>query len=241
MKLKTLSPWRNSFFLRSMRADHPLAVRSGTSDIKVFDGIFIGLEYECIADLQDIEFVVDCGANVGYSSAFFMSHFKQCEVVCVEPDEGNAEALKMNMAPYLPRVRVYHAGIWSHPTFLRVRESAYRDGDKWAVQVEECESSIPGAIPAIDIPTILKDSGRDRISLLKIDIEGAEVQMFSQGSERWLSKVDNIVIELHDDSCFGPASEFVTNKILQTGHFRVSKSQGEVTVFRSVNPSCTYT
>jgi hypothetical protein len=80
---------------------------------------------------------------------------------------------------------------------------------------------------------ILRESGQDRISLLKIDIEGAEVQLFSEGCESWLSKVDNIVIELHDDSCFGPASEIVVQKILDTGCFSVSKSLGEVTVFRS--------
>jgi FkbM family methyltransferase len=233
LRFKAIQSWREFYFLRSKRAEHPLAVRPGTSDIKVFDGIFIGVEYECIADLKDIKFVVDCGANVGYSSAFFLSQFKNCEVACVEPDEGNVNVLMNNMAPYGDRVRIYHAGIWSQPAFLKVREVPYRDGDKWALQVEQCDSTTPGSIPAVDIPMILRESGQDRISLLKIDIEGAEVQLFSEGCESWLSKVDNIVIELHDDSCFGPASEIVVQKILDTGCFSVSKSLGEVTVFRS--------
>jgi hypothetical protein len=36
---------------------------------------------------------------------------------------------------------------------------------------------------------------------LKIDIEGAELELFSSGTDRWLDLVDNIVIELHGKKC----------------------------------------
>jgi hypothetical protein len=36
---------------------------------------------------------------------------------------------------------------------------------------------------------------------LKVDIEGAERVMFASRSQAWLSRVDNIVIELHDAEC----------------------------------------
>ena len=40
----------------------------------------------------------------------------------------------------------------------------------------------------------------ERISILKIDIEGAEMQLFGHDTD-WLDSVDNIVIELHGDAC----------------------------------------
>jgi hypothetical protein len=45
--------------------------------------------------------------------------------------------------------------------------------------------------------TILKISGDERISILKMDIEGAERVVFQHGYERWIDRVDAIVIELH--------------------------------------------
>mgnify|MGYP000361339186 CR=1 FL=1 len=34
--------------------------------------------------------------------------------------------------------------------------------------------------------------------LLKIDIEGAEKELFSENTDYWLGKVNMIIIELHD-------------------------------------------
>jgi hypothetical protein len=66
-----------------------------------------------------------------------------------------------------------------------------------------------------------------------VDIEGAEAVVFSRNIEHWLKHVDNIVIELHDDSMFGPASELVVNAISTQGNFAISRS-GELTVFKSL-------
>jgi hypothetical protein len=39
-----------------------------------------------------------------------------------------------------------------------------------------------------------------RISILKIDIEGSELELFG-GETPWLDHVDNIVIDIHDAAC----------------------------------------
>jgi hypothetical protein len=50
----------------------------------------------------------------------------------------------------------------------------------------------------VDIPTLLKQSGSDRIGILKLDIEGTERFVSSQGADKWIDRVDIMVIELHD-------------------------------------------
>ena len=59
--------------------------------------IHVDLEYEPLDDLDDIRLVVDCGANVGYASAYFLSHFPQARVIAVEPDDQKFEALRRNL------------------------------------------------------------------------------------------------------------------------------------------------
>jgi hypothetical protein len=53
---------------------------------------------------------------------------------------------------------------------------------------------------AIDIPTILDRVKSQYIDLLKIDIEGSERELYKEPDcHRWLPRVHNIAIELHDD------------------------------------------
>lgn len=83
---------------------------------------------------------------------------------------------------------------------------------------------------AVDIKGLLERSGKARISLLKIDIEGAEARLFASRYEAWLPYVDNLVIELHDDTSYGNASD-IFFRAIKGRKFTVSRS-GELTVCR---------
>ena len=63
-----------------------------------------------------------------------------------------------------------------------------------------------------------------------MDIEGAEAIVFASDAspESWLHRVDAIVIELHDDSVFGPCSELFHRAVKDYG-FEITRS-GELTV-----------
>ena len=65
------------------------------------------------------------------------------------------------------------------------------------------------ALKTITISKILKESGFDKIDLLKIDIEGAEKEVFGADNvDEWLSRVNVLVIELHDRMKRGCSYEF---------------------------------
>jgi FkbM family methyltransferase len=155
-------------------------------------------------DIQGVRLIIDCGAYVGYSSAYFLSRHPGSFLIAIEPDLENVAILKKNLAPYGNRAKLVHAGVWSNPTQLAISKTPFRDGREWAHQFSPSpEASLRG----IDIGTLLRSSGEDRISILKMDVEGAEVPIFSHRYMDWLTKVDAIAIELHDDSSFGHASE----------------------------------
>ncbi len=232
IRQKLSRPLGSVYALRPYRAIHPLQVRSDTSDIGVFSQIFIELEYACLDDLKGVEFVVDCGANVGYSSAYFLSRFPNCHVVAIEPDPNNNFAmLQRNMAPYGNRVTTIQAGVWSRQARLVIADSPYRDGQAWSKQVRECMPDEESQIVGIDIATVLADAGPDRISILKIDVEGAEVVIFSNNYESWLNRVDAIAIELHDDSSFGSGTK-AFHAAIDGLNFEISHS-GELTICKS--------
>lgn len=198
---KTKLPRTGTFKLVSRHADHPLQCRASTSDIDVFKHIFVLREYADFDDLIDPGLIVDCGANVGMSTAYFLSRFPKAQVIAVEPDPGNYQQLLHNTRPYATRLHAVQAGVWSHSVGLKFFENEQGDGRAWAVSVAEAGPGEEAALQAVGIDKLIAESGQDRISLLKIDIEGSELALFSQGDPSWLGRVDNLVIELHGQAC----------------------------------------
>jgi FkbM family methyltransferase len=183
--------------LYSKYAKFPLRFRPQTSDHSVFFQIFVHREYRCLDNARDVNLIIDCGANVGYTSAYLLSRFPTARLIAIEPDPENYDMLQANLAPY-GRYRAIRSAIWSHPAELVI--SGKELGGEWSRQVKPAGSADPATIPAIDIGTLLEESGSERISILKIDIEGAEAEVFSADCDGWLKRVDNLVIELHGEA-----------------------------------------
>jgi FkbM family methyltransferase len=184
-------------------AKFPLMCRPTSSDKMVFTQIFLENEYAPLAGCTNVELSIDCGANVGYSSAWMLSTFPTAKLIAVEPDPHNAAVLRQNLAPYGNRARVVEAGVWSSSGRLVLREEMLGNGREWARQVRLARDGEPESFPAVDIATLFAESGCQEISILKIDIEGAEVEVLTNGDRSWMDKVRNFAIELHDDTPFG--------------------------------------
>lgn len=212
--------------MKSRYAARPLRCRRHSSDAKVFYDIFAMREYAPLDGLRNVGLILDCGANVGFSSAYFLSRYPGANVIAVEPDASNFQMLSRNLSPWGDQVTLVQAGIWSRPCQLVFSNDQYRDGREWAVQVREAAEGETGQIKAIDVGTLLKDSGRDRISLLKMDIEESEKVVFASNYQSWIDRVDNIAIELHDAEC-----ERVFFSAIEGMPFDISRS-GELTICR---------
>ena len=190
-----------TYTLRTNASRFPLHCRVNSSDPYVFYQVFMEQEYAILKDLKNVRLIIDCGANVGYSAAYFLTLYPEAKLIAVEPDSANFAILERNMKPYGDRVQLHMAGIWSHTTGLTVCRGTYRDGAEWSTQVR---ASLPDETPdvqAIDIGTLLQQSGHQQIDMLKIDIERSEAVVFSENYAEWLGKTRNLAIEIHDDEC----------------------------------------
>ncbi|MBV9110977.1 MAG: FkbM family methyltransferase [Gemmatimonadetes bacterium] len=208
-------------------AAHPLLLRRGSADALVFQQIFVQREYACLDGLRGVETVIDLGADAGYSAAWCLSRFPAARVLAVEPDADNFTLLSRNVAPYGDRALPLRAGVWTHSAGLKMEETAYRGGGEWARQVREARPGETADVPGLDLPALIDQTGAERISLLKMDVEGAEAAIFA-GSCDWLERVDALAVELHDDSAFGNATAAFERAISGRG-FTVSRC-GELTV-----------
>jgi FkbM family methyltransferase len=194
--------WPASWRVHPRQAHHALTARlRRSSDLNVFSQIFIEQEYLPLRNLKDVSLVLDLGANVGYSSAYFLSCFPNSRVVAVEPDERNVEICKANLKPYGDRVLLLHGAVWSECTDLCLSKGIFGDGREWATQVVlPCDVSA-GNVKAWDVGSLIEKAGGAVVDLLKVDIEQAELVVFGESAKAWLPRVRNICIELHGPDC----------------------------------------
>jgi len=174
---------------------YPIWLRAGTSDEKVFSEILLerGYDFETPGNPG---FILDCGANIGMASLFFLNRFPSAHIVAVEPEDSNFRILERNLSYYYPRAQCLRNGIWNCNTGLSVKN--LRTAGKWAFVVGKRESMEEDGLRSITIADIMKRYNRESIDILKVDIEGSELELFSNNYEYWLPRTKAIMIETHD-------------------------------------------
>jgi FkbM family methyltransferase len=212
--------------------DASVAIRMGTSDFTVFQQVFLWEQYRPISRIEDPAVIVDCGANAGYASVFFLKQFPRARVIAVEPDPLNAEVCRRNTRYNADRVLVLQKAVWGSVTTLGFVDQTRRAGEEWAIQVRPARAG-DGAetVKAIDIPTLMAMAGVKQIDLLKIDIEGSEADIFQSNPAAWLDRVRNIEIELH-----GPVCSEIFDSALE-GYSFLKAKRGEVTFCLGIHPN----
>jgi FkbM family methyltransferase len=183
---------------------YPMRLRSNTSDVKVFEEVFLHKTYDLKLDIKP-KFILDCGANIGLSSIFLKSRFPDSFIVAVEPEVSNYMLAEHNLSYYYPSIECIKAAIWHRTSRLRIQN---KNSGKWAFRVEECSADEEGGIEAVTIGQIMRRYKRGSIDILKIDIEGAESELFSGNYEEWLPNAKLIMIELHDHIRKGSSKPF---------------------------------
>lgn len=182
---------------------YPVFLRNNSSDVHVFTQVIYRKEYELKYRVNPTV-IVDCGANIGFSTIFFKNKFPEATVIAVEPESGNFKILKKNTEKY-SNIHCLKRGIWNRSTNLKIVD---HNRGNWGFTVEETETPDETTIPAISIDQIMKDYQLDHIDILKIDIEGSEKKLFESNVDTWLPFVKVLVIELHDPTVKDCAKTF---------------------------------
>lgn len=208
---------------------YPLTMRPRTSDRFVFEQIFLDHEYDLPSNFLP-QFIIDAGANVGYASIYFANRYPDAAILAIEPDATNFQRLAENTSTY-PNIVPLQAALWSSSESLVVNN----DCESWACRVEQANGSDRDIVPGITIAELLKRCRWSGIDILKMDIEGAEREVFASNYDSWLGLTRILLIELHDRIRPGCSSA-----VLQAaGESRFHRAnRGEYTLFvnRSLCP-----
>jgi FkbM family methyltransferase len=171
----------------------PVWIRAGTADVDTFDEVFLLRQYNLPFDDFSPEHILDLGANVGYASLYFATRWPQARILAVEPAASNVGLLKRNLQGWA-NITCLQAAVWPHPSRVQV---ANPEDEPNAFRMAESSSAQAETIPAYTVTQLIDRLGCQRLDLLKMDVEGAEAEIFRHGTE-WLDRVNVLVVELHD-------------------------------------------
>lgn len=193
-------------FKAPVRAD--IYLRGATSDSYTMREIMVKQVY---TDLRkwapDCRTVIDLGANIGLASLYLAAMYPECRLLAVEPHRPNLDMLRLNLDCLIQsgRATVLQAAVWSKAARLAIcipNSGAY---DSVAVrEVTEPRLPWPNAaeqheVAGMTLHEIIVRSGFGRVDVLKVDIEGAEAELF-RGDLSWLERVRCMAIEFHGDA-----------------------------------------
>ena len=148
---------------------------------------------------------IDLGANVGEFTALMAKH--AARVYAFEPDPWTAKRLRENLAG-LDNIEVIEAAagisegsiqIYRHPDFESDPENLSQSSSTLSDKAN-VDTSKPIEVPQIDFIRFVRELP-SRIAVLKIDIEGAEVDILERlfDEPETLRRIDFIFVEVHDD------------------------------------------
>jgi FkbM family methyltransferase len=134
--------------------------------------------------------IIDCGANVGLSVVYFKMKYPSAKIIAVEPDPELFKLLKKNIESFgWHDVIILQKAVWFEDGIIKFRQEGGFSGQ--IIKGEHFGELIE--IDAISLDNLIDNL---EIGLLKIDVEGAENDIFLHSAPNF-KKVSNIFIEYH--------------------------------------------
>jgi FkbM family methyltransferase len=211
----------------------PFYLRMPSSDVQAYAQIFLRQDYQ-FAATRPPQTIVDAGANIGLASLYFANQFPQARILALEPEASNFALLTRNCRHY-SMITPIHGALWHANTSVTVVDPG---GGKWGFQTRDGASGdAPGAarvhaVQGMTVDALMQTHGLTHIDILKIDIEGAEREVFRDPSA-WIDQVDTVIVELHEYIHPGCAQPFYAH----TTGFDAEWRQGE-NIYRTRRTGC---
>jgi FkbM family methyltransferase len=170
---------------------------------------------------KDVKNIIDAGANAGFATLDLRRQFPEATIVAIEPEDGNFDILLKNVQKDA-RIKALKTALWYESTFLKIAPS--NSNRNFSVTATHANDS--DCFAAISIQDILQNNNWTHIDVLKIDIEGAEKEVFSKNYEQWLPYTKCIVMEIHDDmkkgcsrAVFSAIAQYNFSTYIKDGNF----------------------
>ncbi len=161
----------------------------------LYNEIFLGNEYFFTAE-NDHPYIIDCGSNIGMSVFYFKMLYPHSRILAFEPGEEAFVCLEENVKNnhLLDSVEVHKAALLNKEGTV---DFFYDSGSLGSLVMSTKQERWPKQRRSVEATPLSKHIGEE-VDFLKIDIEGAELEVIEELSNSGkLSYVKQMIIEYH--------------------------------------------
>ena len=165
----------------------------------LFEEIFIEEQYMFFTNKKK-PLIVDCGTNIGMGVVYVKSVYTDSRIICFEPDPGTYEILKKNIeVNNFCNVTTHMKAISGEKGKMNFFiESAHQSSLGMSLYEEAFEQDINAKEKITVQSVLLSDYINEIVDLLKIDVEGAEFEVFTDlDINNKFKLINQVILEGH--------------------------------------------
>ena len=176
--------------LRTVRRD-TVFCRPDTTDIQIFDQVFKDRYHVPPHDIPAPRTILDLGSNIGLTLVSYATEFPHASMLGIELDRANYELCVRNTDLYRNRCSVLNGAVWS----VGGLQLPYGGSEHWSYGIG-AEGETIGTAETYTIANLLDQMQWPTVDFMKVDIEGAEQEIFKEGF-LWAKRVRCLKVEVH--------------------------------------------
>jgi len=179
---------------------------------------------------NDGDVILDVGANVGLFSIWVSRHARQARVYAFEPFPENFDAFRQNLQGWAHEIVPHKLALGSENGLGTMLDGGDRSLDHQLTTRTDAPNGL--TVETIDFAHALELTQSDEIDFLKMDIEGAELDVLGATSPEQLRRIKRISLEYHDN--IRPGTSKAVSTILRTTHTICSVSGAGYGLIRAI-------
>ena len=146
-----------NFFFKNYGLIH---LRNGTSDIDIFDQVFLDFEYNIYLNISP-KIIIDAGANIGLTSLYFSRKYPSAKIISIEPENENFKFLKLNTQQY-KNISLLKKALWCNAGYIYLNKKLSNDSHQVSVNGLNTNK-----IETVTVQDIICTNSIDKIDILK--------------------------------------------------------------------------
>jgi FkbM family methyltransferase len=187
----------------------PIRLRSGEvlhhgrfdSPLLLIDEVWLKQWYSIDAVPPSNGLMLDIGANIGSVTLYWARRVPSLRIHCYEPNPSAFETLRQNVDGngLNGRATIHSEGVGRSAGTIRLWVDVPTDLSTAFSDTSPREGGRRIEVPIVGIDEVWRRAGGQQIWLLKVDTEGAEIDILEGASASFLAAVQHAIVEYHDN------------------------------------------